>query len=497
MTERIMEGEIDPRLRRDVLAQQSHYSAPPPISHGIMNPLRPPLDPVHPSSTSNPSHSTTLQVPDDSPGQGQSQPYYDLASVDPSNASEHAVDAAAGHDPKRPRACEACRGLKVRCQPDENNYDGPCKRCAKAGRNCIVTVPSRKRQKKTDSRVAELEKKIDALTASLQARRSEGRGDPESEEEASNLTADHRPYSTNMADAQRTDREPAKRSSTNGQDQSFCRDKTRSSVASANDSPITYRSSLSQISGVKRRHSDNEGIAQTYGTSSSTGVNSPATRPSPKDGPPSIYPFLMPKNSRAPPPPTPEPTTVQLASAHHDYTDVIDRGLLSSETANIIFDKYSKEMSQHMPIVVFPEGTTAGEIRKTQPTLFLAILSVGSGAFFPDLQRLLTREIMKIFADRIVCSGEKNLELVQALSVAVMWYWPPEHFEELNFYQLSNIAMTMAVDLGLYRKPVKNRQNLVHPAGTWRDKLKGAMLPDSGTVEARRTWISIYFICAM
>lgn len=73
------------------------------------------------------------------------------------------------NDPKRSRACEACRGLKVRCDQDPNDPSVPCKRCAKAKRQCIITAPSRKRQKKTDSRVAELEKKIDALTASLHA----------------------------------------------------------------------------------------------------------------------------------------------------------------------------------------------------------------------------------------------------------------------------------------------------------------------------------------
>jgi hypothetical protein len=78
------------------------------------------------------------------------------------------------NDPKRSRACEACRGLKVRCDQDPNDPNAPCKRCAKAKRNCIITAPSRKRQKKTDSRVAELEKKIDALTASLNAQKEGG-----------------------------------------------------------------------------------------------------------------------------------------------------------------------------------------------------------------------------------------------------------------------------------------------------------------------------------
>lgn len=110
------------------------------------------------------------------------QPYYGYAAAlqsarSPSDDHVDAHDGQAGvdmvdmspnggqmgADAKRSRACEACRGLKVRC--DMDFADQPCKRCAKAGRQCIVTQPSRRRQKKADTRVAELEKKIDALTA--------------------------------------------------------------------------------------------------------------------------------------------------------------------------------------------------------------------------------------------------------------------------------------------------------------------------------------------
>ena len=74
-----------------------------------------------------------------------------------------------GGDAKRLRACEACRGLKVRCEPDPSG--GPCKRCLKAGRKCEITPPSRKRQKKTDSRVSELEKQLADIQAQLKMRR--------------------------------------------------------------------------------------------------------------------------------------------------------------------------------------------------------------------------------------------------------------------------------------------------------------------------------------
>lgn len=77
---------------------------------------------------------------------------------------------------------------QVRC--DQERPDQSCRRCAKAGRpwyvcialcrcvslfpSSITTPPTRKRQKKADSRVAELERKIDALTATLHAQKAAG-----------------------------------------------------------------------------------------------------------------------------------------------------------------------------------------------------------------------------------------------------------------------------------------------------------------------------------
>ncbi len=91
------------------------------------------------------------------------------------------------------------------------------------------------------------------------------------------------------------------------------------------------------------------------------------------------------------------------------------------ETATQVFNRFVNEMSIHMPAVVFPVGTTAAEIRKTKPTLFLAILGAGSGTNHPELQRVLTKEVMQIYGDRIICHGEKTLELIQALLVSTIW----------------------------------------------------------------------------
>ena len=62
------------------------------------------------------------------------------------------------------------------------------------GKASITTPPTRKRQKKADSRVAELERKIDALTATLHAQKSGGPGDNRPYSTPPQLQGDQRSY---------------------------------------------------------------------------------------------------------------------------------------------------------------------------------------------------------------------------------------------------------------------------------------------------------------
>ena len=67
------------------------------------------------------------------------------------------------------RACESCRRRKIRCLPQDSSDTSTCQRCAKSGRKCIFTVPqSRRRRKRTDTRVAELEHTVQVLAAKLE-----------------------------------------------------------------------------------------------------------------------------------------------------------------------------------------------------------------------------------------------------------------------------------------------------------------------------------------
>jgi hypothetical protein len=187
------------------------------------------------------------------------------------------------------------------------------------------------------------------------------------------------------------------------------------------------------------------------------------------------------------------PPAVGSADKTTGAVDAVDRGVLTMDQATQLFARYTDEMAPHLPGVVFPTGTTAAQVRKAKPVLFLSVMAASSFDL-PTIQPTLTEELMQTIANKVVVGGQKSLELIQALQVAVMWYWPPEHFERLNFYQLIHMAAVMAVDLGLdHPKPriggIRKhlRQNLLqhHP---------GMVQVDPSSVECRRAWLTSYFL---
>ena len=457
-------SDIDPRLQESVQVSP-HYSNLPPISYLPAHGLPPPPPPPPQQQQQQPPPQNPYSAPQQWPQNGYN-PYYGpppdqqpppmqqaanyQAYQTNSEAPPPSAEVGFNNDTKRPRACEACRGLKVRCEPDPGT--GPCKRCRKANRKCVITAPSRKRQKKTDSRVAELERKIDALTASLHATK-EGNvsgseddgymdGDTphmESLDGKSNQTTS--PYTTTSAGASR---------------------KRRMSEYQQDGTPGSPRPSDSEaISQASPANVANMGPRQSAPIKRETGG------------------------------PDFEPNG-ELDTIVYGEADAVLRRVVHAETANALFLHYTDHMAPHMPIVVFPPGTSPTTVRKRSPVLFLAILSVASGQDFPDLQATLTMEIMRILADRVFVMGEKSLELVQALQVVTIWYWPEANGDS-KYYQFIHVTAVMAIDLGMHRRQplliLRKEQILGLP------KPK-SYLSDPCTTECRRAWLGCYLLCS-
>ena len=384
-------------------------------------------------------------------------------------------------DSKKPRACESCRQLKVKCEAEAENPDGPCRRCAKAGRACVVTQPTRKRQKKTDSRVAELEKKIDMLTASLHQHGSTGLASAKSSVSAPNRAT--------MAS-------PTVGAPIGGLAQSL-RQEDNSSPAGGLSSILNSREWGGPAPGLERTAVPP--TAQSTSRPPQGGGFGGADLDN-KAYPPPMMAMAGQKRKFAD---TRDNTPVSdmrdqqdasMSSRQIECLDVVDRGIITMTLAAELFARYTDRMCQHLPGVVFPPGTSVHEVRRSKPTLFLSIMTAASSEL-PAVQRVLNKELMQIIAEKTIVQGQKSLELVQALQLTVIWYWPPEHYEELKFYSLVHIAAVMAIDMGLGRKTQNPGGFRKHIPLTWRDHpFRKRPPPDPTTIEARRTWLTCYFL---
>ncbi|KAL2134120.1 hypothetical protein VTI74DRAFT_943 [Chaetomium olivicolor] len=404
---------------------------------------------------SNPSASTPTSA---------SNPLLNPSAVTPHTITDH--DDTSHHPPgtdpnKKPRACESCRHLKVRCDPNPNGPDIPCKRCLKAKRECVVTEPTRKKQKKTDCRVTELERKIDVLTACLHARGGALVGG----EQASGEGRD----GGMGAGGDRWGRESPV-GGMGGRDEEVGR-YPPPLLPPPSSGPVTVPVGVpapTGVAGQKRKLGEMRELDEAISTAATRDAASLSSSVTPQPG--------------------------QESAKEQQPADIVDQGLITMAFANQLFTRYTTKMAIHLPGVVFPPTMTAAGLRASKPILFLSVMAAASSEV-PNLQRVLNKELMQVLADRIIVRGNKSLELVQALQVAVIWYWPPERFEELKFYQLVHVAAIMAIELGLGRKKAARGGFRKHISQAWRDHpLRKRPPPDPTTVEARRAWLTCYFM---
>jgi hypothetical protein len=187
-----------------------------------------------------------------------------------------------------------------------------------------------------------------------------------------------------------------------------------------------------------------------------------------------------------------------------DPRDVIDQGLLSVEEAMECFSRFTDSMLPHFPVVVFPPRTTAPMVRRTRPALFLAILGAASSHLGDGVRKLLVEELMRTFANRIIMRGDKSLDLVQALQVAAIWYFPPERFDEIKVYQPFHLAAIMATELDFGRAARSSTTRLsllkdgeLNRLGDLGHPPLGASRPSEPEPECQRAWLSCYIVCNM
>lgn len=165
---------------------------------------------------------------------------------------------------------------------------------------------------------------------------------------------------------------------------------------------------------------------------------------------------------------------------------------LDDHTTETIFTRYVANMASTFPVVVFPPGTTAADVRRSNPVLFLSILDVASSGFCElGTQRKLRKLIVQAYVYCMLRSKEYTLGLLQALIVSATWYRtiePVEPGEQMDIYQISHTAANMALIMRL-GESLNDK--------SWREKKKGpGSALQAESLEARRVWLGCHYICS-
>ncbi|EME46863.1 hypothetical protein DOTSEDRAFT_169698 [Dothistroma septosporum NZE10] len=464
--------QIDPRLGGENPSAPTplpKYDRPPPLP-----PTYAPSPPQPYYQYPTPQGHTPQQPTTGAPSTGSQSNQASPAGVQPSSTYQvpHDSDANSPHDdgeegngddPKRPRACEACRGLKVRCDQDPAHPELPCWRCQKAGRQCIITAPSRKRQKKADSRVAELEKKLDALTAVLQQQQQ----------------ARHLPHQQQYAPQQPTSIQQA----------------LQQYHQQSAESPSAMSGSSGMQPPQKRRRTEDGPFEPMDTADTGKTPSTPRYQPSQPAQDDALKGLLQTNDGWGP---TADSMRYLIHRSPEEFMNRINT-LVSPEIGVTIFNRYVHKLAPHMAAVVFPPDTTAEQLLKEKPILYVCILSASSaGTLHPDVTKQLSREAIRAIADCVVCNGAKSLELIQAMQVLALWYKPPEKAEQTNFYQIIHMAAVMAIDIGLGKRfnASKARRGFGGPHAEYAPGPQMQLPQNSDTIEARRAWLSCYYLCA-
>ena len=349
-------------------------------------------------------------------------------------------------------ACELCRSLKVRCTVTQSPNSEKCQRCARLGKTCIfVAKPKTRQRRRVDTRVTELEKEVHALRSLLKEP-----GDTTQEkrlETAIENGSDGSTFAalpTSLVNITARDSQP---SIQNGHDQSAIQTEVP-------DRTMTHNT-----------------ILLLRGESS------------------------MPQNPANASMSSSEDTKYcSFNSLTVSQIDVVDRGIIIIDQATQLFNRYHKDLCLHYPAVVFPNDVLATEVRHRKPVLFLAVITAAAGTLPDNVKIKLNEELVQLYAYQILVKGKKSLELIQALLVTLIWYYPGLAWEEERYFQYAQMAITMALEIGLTQPGKKSRpykqisQSISKEDLYIDDAIQGRNDESRGldTMECRRTLLACY-----
>jgi hypothetical protein len=191
------------------------------------------------------------------------------------------------------------------------------------------------------------------------------------------------------------------------------------------------------------------------------------------------------------PRPVSECTLHSLVNSAYPESETLYPTGVDDDVAEKLFNNFMTELVPHLPFLHFPAVLSAQDVNRKHPILFLAILAASATGVDPRLGRMLTTKLEKIYVDRVFVGGEKSMELVQALLISAVWYYPPEKFANLKFTQYAHMAANMALDIHI-GMGLSSEATLAKD----RDILSLETTSAGSSLTSRRTYTACYLLCS-
>ncbi|KAF4962597.1 hypothetical protein FSARC_9375 [Fusarium sarcochroum] len=140
-------------------------------------------------------------------------------------------------------------------------------------------------------------------------------------------------------------------------------------------------------------------------------------------------------------------------------SDIVHRGLLTIDVAQILLENYRAKAIQHFPFVPIPLDTSAQTLRATKPFLFLCVMATMMVKNC-TLQRQFGEEVRVQVHQRVLMESEISLELLQGLLIYLAWYQYFFSSEKQQIVQLAQLCVSLVQSLGLDQNPDNTRRKV-------------------------------------
>lgn len=182
----------------------------------------------------------------------------------------------------------------------------------------------------------------------------------------------------------------------------------------------------------------------------------------------------------------------------HDFASSVPTGLTCTCMATVhmedtvpvepdetLLSIYRNQMSNQLPFVVIPAGTTSRQLQATRPFLMKVIRMVASVRHL-RLVRGQSRAVMEHISQSILMRSERSLDLIQGILVFLGSY----HYHcmaHAQFNSLIRLAVSLVEDMDLGTCPKSQQRRSQLPLARTEE-------PVSRTNEEKRTLLGVWYM---